>query len=434
MHRILIALLAAFDALVAALVGLAVVLAPLTLLWTFTFGLTADWAGLWPTTARIWQLGNLVPLSLGFDEDAVVALGLPDEASSFTLTLAPLAFAVFAAFFAARSGRRAVRSGAGAVGVLAGIAMTAIIAAVVLATSGSELARVEAWQAVLLPTAVYAVGAAAGAWAEGWSEGDGGLADLVHERVDGWSSKWREVPTLGVRGGAVALAAVVGAAALAVVVAVLVRADAVVALFEQAQVDALGATALALAQVAYLPTLIGWAVSWIAGPGFAVGAATTVSPAGTQLGVVPGIPMLGLLPEQGSGWLLLVALLPVAAGALAGWHVRSALAAEWEIERPEGEDHPSPHEPVSPRVVLAIAIAAIAGAGAAGIAALSSGSIGPGRLATVGPDPGPVALAVGLEVLVGAAILLLSPRPHGHAAGTADGAAVLADGDELARR
>ena len=46
MHRILIALLAAFDAIVAGLVGLAVVLAPLTLLWIFTLGVTADWAGL----------------------------------------------------------------------------------------------------------------------------------------------------------------------------------------------------------------------------------------------------------------------------------------------------------------------------------------------------------------------------------------------------
>ena len=40
----------------------------------------------------------------------------------------------------------------------------------------------------------------------------------------------------------------------------------------------------------------------------------------------------------------------------------------------------------------------------------ASGSLGPGRLTEVGPDPGAVALAVGLETLVGVAILLLSPR------------------------
>ncbi|GAA4197961.1 hypothetical protein GCM10022219_26690 [Microbacterium oryzae] len=408
MHRILIALLAAFDAIVAGLVGLAVVLAPLTLLWIFTLGVTADWAGLWPATARIWELGNLVPLALRFDADALLALGLPDEAASFALTLAPWAFAAFAAIFAARSGVRAVRAGSGITGVLAGTAVTAGIAALVLVTSGNALADVVPWQAVVLPTAVYGVGALCGAWAEAWSEGDGGLVDALHERADDWSSSWREVPSLAVRGGTIAIAGVVGAAALALVVAVILRADAVIGLFEQAQVDVLGATAVALAQLVYLPTLLGWAVSWVAGPGFAVGAATTVSPAGTQLGAVPGVPVLGLLPEQGSGWLLLVALLPVAAGAAAGWHARAVLAAEWESDPPLHDGHP--HEPVSPRIVVAVATAVIAGAIAALLAALSSGSMGPGRLAVAGPDPGAVALAVGLEVLLGAAILLLAPQ------------------------
>ena len=60
----------------------------------------------------------------------------------------------------------------------------------------------------------------------------------------------------------------------------------------------------------------------------------------------------------------------------------------------------------------------LAAAGAALMSALASGSIGPGRLAEVGPQPGAVALAVGLEVLLGAAILLLSPRRRPKAAPT----------------
>jgi hypothetical protein len=61
-------------------------------------------------------------------------------------------------------------------------------------------------------------------------------------------------------------------------------------------------------------------------------------------------------------------------------------------------------------------IAVVAGLGAALLAAVASGSLGPGPLAEFGPQPGPVGLAVGLEVLVGAAILLLSPRSAGHGA------------------
>ena len=67
-------------------------------------------------------------------------------------------------------------------------------------------------------------------------------------------------------------------------------------------------------------------------------------------------------------------------------------------------------DPIGARAVIALGIAALSAAGAALLCVLASGSIGPGRLAEVGPQPGAVALAVGVEVLLGAAILLLSPR------------------------
>ena len=73
-------------------------------------------------------------------------------------------------------------------------------------------------------------------------------------------------------------------------------------------------------------------MAFVAGPGFAVGAGTAVSPAGTQLGVIPGVPVLGALPESSTPWLLLLALLPVALGALAGWITRSRLAAPTDAD------------------------------------------------------------------------------------------------------
>jgi hypothetical protein len=195
-------------------------------------------------------------------------------------------------------------------------------------------------------------------------------------------------------------------------------------------------------------------MAFTAGPGFAVGVETAVTPAGTQLGVIPGIPVLGALPESTTPWLLLLALLPVALGAFAGWIARSRLVAppltvpaepppgliEWDAgpeaarssaltallsgvdatpsDRPSAGDEqegvaegPAGHpDPMGPRIVIAFGIAALSAAGAAVLSLLASGSIGPGRLSEVGPQPGAVALAVGLEVLLGAAILLLSPR------------------------
>ncbi|WP_345751296.1 cell division protein PerM [Microbacterium rhizophilus] len=406
MHRFLVALLAALDAAVSAIVGWAAVLAPLMVMWVFAFGGLADWSALWPASVRIWQLGNFVPLVLTLDGDFLVATGLPEEAGSFVLSIAPLAFAVLIAVFAARSGRRALRSGRWFTGVVAGTATTAIAATVGNLTAGSNpVTSVEPWQAILLPTLLYAIPMLLGAVTGAWSEGDDGVVDRLHDAADRLPAGWREFPALMMRGGGMALAGVIGFAALAIAVAVPFSGGRVIALYEASQVDLTGSILLTIAQFAYLPTLIGWAVAWIAGPGFMFGAGTGVSPAATQLGVLPGVPMLGLIPEHGSPLLLLAVLAPVVAGAIAGWGVRIAFRAEAHAE---GSDH----EPVVPRVMLAAGIAVIAGAGAALIAALTSGSLGPGRLAQAGPEPGAIALATGLEVMLGAAILLLAPRAY----------------------
>ncbi len=221
---------------------------------------------------------------------------------------------------------------------------------------------------------------------------------------------------------------------------------------------------MTLAQLAYLPTLAIWGMAFVAGPGFAVGVDTAVSPAGTQLGVIPGIPVLGALPESTTPWLLLLALLPVALGAFAGWVTRSRLVAppvvvvaepqrvlaDWDAapeaarssaltallsgvdatrsvdtaveEETDGAaiDADDRTDPIGARAVIALGIAALSAAGAALLALLASGSIGPGRLSEVGPQPGAVALAVGVEVLLGAAILLLSPRRRPAPAAAAD--------------
>ncbi|WP_243230651.1 DUF6350 family protein [Microbacterium sp. CIAB417] len=397
MQRLLVALLAAVDAAIAAAVGLTVLLAPLTLLWTFAFGAAADWGALWPATGVLWQFGHAVPLDILLPDDMRVAVGIPQEAAAFTLSVTPMAFLLFTLLFAARSGRRAARSGAWAAGVLAGtLAFGAIAAGVVLS---SHIAGVTTSPVlgILLPTAVYLAGAAGGAVVEAWREGDDGLVDRVHDLLDDHGDHGAVVAETA-RGTAVVVVALTAAGALSVALMVLLRGSEVVTLFEAARVDALGATVITLGQLAYLPTIVVWAVSWLAGPGFAVGVGTAVSPAGTQLGVLPGIPMLGLIPENGSIWMLIVVLVPVAAGAVAGWMVRSRLV--WEQTAVNWR----------PRAVIALGIAALSASVAALAGWAASGSLGPGRLAEAGPHPGLFALAIGVEVLVGAGILLLSPR------------------------
>ncbi|MBP2437431.1 DUF6350 family protein [Microbacterium amylolyticum] len=402
MQRVLIAGLAAVDALIAAAAGIAVVLAPLTLLWITSFSDAGAWGALWPTTARIWQLGNLVPLHVSFDEITAASLGVADGGSSFAVTLAPLAFAAFALLFAARSGRRAVEAGGTLVGVVSGIAAMAMIASVVQLSSDNAIVDATTWQAILFPVSIYATGMVGGAIVAAWSAGDGGVIDLIHDRLDAFGPAWREVPALVVRGAATVIVGMIGVAGVGFAALVAFRGSEMIALYERAGVDVVGATGLTLGQAAYVPTFLSWVLSWVAGPGFAFGSGTAVSPAGTSLGVVPGIPVFGLVPDSGSQWWLLIVLVPIALGALAGWIARRSYSDDWAHD---GEGR----ERYAPRIVITVGIAVVAGAAAALIAAVSRGAIGPGRMEHIGPDPGALALALGLEVVLGAAILLLTP-------------------------
>lgn len=401
MNRLLVLVLAAFDAVVAALVGLGAALAPLTLLWVFGFGGGADWGLLWPAAARIWQFGLLVPVHVDLPDSYLVAAGIPVEAAAFTLSLAPLAFAVFTALFAARSGARAAHSGAGLLGVASGTAAFAALAVLVAVSSPAPVAATEPWQAIVLPTLVYLLPAAAGAFVTAWREGDDGAVDALHDVADA-SELWRGTVPAGARGLAAAVMGAVGVGAAVLAVALAAGGGDVVALFESAHVDAVGAVSIGLAQVAYLPTLVVWGLAYAAGPGILLGDGASVSAAGTDVGVLPAIPVLGIVPEHPSPWLLVLAVLVVGVGAFAGWIARARLVAE-------------DSDAVSSRFAV-LGVLAVCSAGAAALlAVLASGSIGPGRLAAVGPQPGPLALAVGVEVALGAAITLFGLRTAAHA-------------------
>lgn len=412
MHRLIVALLATVDAAIAVAVGIAVTLAPLTLLWVFGFGGGADWGVLWPSAVSVWQLGNLVPLTITLPPDYLAATGIDAGAASFVLSLAPLAFAAFTAIFAARSGARASHADAWLTGVVTSTVVFAGLTTCAALTGANTVAHAELWHAVVLPTLVFALPALVAAVVTEWSEAGSGAIAGLRDRIQAIPHGWGEVPALVARGSAVVVVGLIGVGAAVAAVALFARAGQIVALFQAGDVDALGATVLTIAQLAYVPTLAVWGMSFAAGPGFAVGEGTAVSPAGTQVGVVPGLPALGAVPDSTTSWLLLLALLPIAIGALAGWIARSRLLHVGDASRPPRT--PTREDPIAARLVITAGIALVAGGAAALLCAVASGSLGPGRLAEFGPEPGPVALAVGLEVLLGAAILLLSPRSGRH--------------------
>ncbi len=84
-----------------------------------------------------------------------------------------------------------------------------------------------------------------------------------------------------------------------------------------------GAALLLLAQLAYAPNAIIWAVAYVLGPGFAFGTGTVVAPTGSALGALPAFPMLAALPSgaksAGPAWVtVLVLATPYLAGRVRG--------------------------------------------------------------------------------------------------------------------
>ena len=130
--------------------------------------------------------------------------------------------------------------------------------------------------------------------------------------TDGWPDWARALPraVLGAQ-----LVLLVGGAGL--VLAQLIRhLDRITALHQALDPGVAGGIALLLVQLALIPNALVWAATYALGSGFAVGAGSVVAPAATELGLLPGLPLLGALPAAGPGSPILLCWL--ALGALAG--------------------------------------------------------------------------------------------------------------------
>ena len=138
----------------------------------------------------------------------------------------------------------------------------------------------------------------------------------------------------------------------------------------------IGNIALLLGQLAYAPNAIVWAASYAIGPGFTLGNGSIVSPAATELGALPAIPLLTAVPDVGPGgvshlwWLAL----GVAAGAVAATLV--------VLARPTAR--------FDETTLVGGLSGVLAGVAFTGVAWLTSGDLGTDLLAGLGPQLVPV--------------------------------------------
>ncbi|WP_232514418.1 DUF6350 family protein [Cellulomonas sp. PSBB021] len=318
--------------------------------------------------ASIWLAGHGVPADVG---------GVP-------ITLVPLGVTLLALFTGWASARR---SGvADRTALLGGtLAYAGLVAVLALATAGPVAALRGLAGGALVGGAGVAAGLLARPEAPTW-----------REVTRPWHGRLPVVVAVGVEAATVAAAAVVVVGAVVATSWVLAGRTTVVAIAEGLDLDTLGGAVLALAELAFAPVLVVWAVAWAAGPGFWVGEGTHFATDAVTGGTLPAVPMLGALPgaDVVGGPSLLAPALLVGCGALAGWYLHRGLRARdglraWSTG------------------VACVVCAAGAGLVAGLLVLAGSGGVGPGRMAQVGASAVTVGGAVALEVLFGAVLVAL---------------------------
>ena len=147
-----------------------------------------------------------------------------------------------------------------------------------------------------------------------------------------------------------------------------------------------GGLLLLLLNILYIPNAIVATLAYFSGVGFAVGAGTLVSPFSHRLNKIPAMPLLGALPEGKSTIALIgIAFIIFVGALLASWTV----ALNLKVLRQS--------------LIIAVAIAAFVGYSA-------SGALITDAMSAVGVSTWKFTLAIGAELLVGAALALYLPR------------------------
>ena len=387
------------ELILTALMSGVLVVAAMAAVWaTNGFGGT-EFSSVAAMSAHLWLLIHGVPLDLS----AVFG------ASAGTMTLVPLGLSVLPLLFCYRSGRRLARAsyeGEFLIPVLSGSVTYALICSAVYGWASPSPKPLQVLNAALVPLGIVVVGLMWGGYREARS-----LSRMVGvdtaEQISQMSqySRWAgSYAWAVVRAAVVAAVAFVGLGALLLALGILGGWSQVVATYQELHAGPVGDTAVTLLQLGFLPNLVIYAMAWSTGAGFAFGAGTSIGLTSSNAGSLPMLPILGAVPESLGSAGLLGLLVPVAAGAIAGW---------WFLR--EGEDHLDewvalkvPFRPLSAllsSLALGVLTGLLTSLAALWLGWISYGSLGVGRFTEVGAEPlsfaGHTALWVGLGVVLG---------------------------------
>ncbi|WGW10781.1 DUF6350 family protein [Saxibacter everestensis] len=280
---------------------------------------------------------------------------------------------------------------------LAGTASYTLIATVLSSATQREPMHAILWQAVVYTfvTALVLIGVGM-LWLPRRVRREIGSAELPSGRLLRLLNDRCPEPVAlslvtGLKASGSVILILLGAGLLATGAAVGLSLDRVTQIYAALGTDLAGGIILTAGQLLLLPNVVVWAIGWIAGPGFALGIGSSVSPAGTDVGPIPAVPFLAAIPQQAAGFGYAGIAIVIAAGVAAGVLILRSGIARWFQQ-----------------LATAALVACLAGAVIGVLAEMSAGSAGPGRLASVGTaDPLLLGLVVAAEVFGGAAVTAL---------------------------
>ena len=384
------------ELIVTALFSALAVFAAMSAVWaTKGFG-DMEFSSMAAMSAHLWLLIHGVPL------DLAAAFG----ASAGTMTLVPLGLSILPLLLCYRSGRRLARAsyeGEFLIPVLSGSVTYALISSAMYGWASPHPQPLQALNAALVPLGIVVAGLMWGGYREARS-----LSRMVGvdtaEQISQMSqySRWAgSYAWAVVRAAVVAFVALVGLGAVLLGIGILAGWSQIVATYQELHAGAVGDTAVTLLQLGFLPNLVIYAIAWSTGAGFSFGAGTSVGLTSSDVGTLPMLPILGAVPESMGTFGLVGLLVPLGAGAIAGW---------WFLR--EGEDHldewVAPKVPFRPlsALISAVALGVVTGIltsfGALWLGWISYGSLGIGRFTEVGAEP--LTFAVHTALTVGAGV------------------------------
>ena len=392
------------ELIVTALFSALAVFAAMSAVWaTKGFG-DMEFSSVAAMSAHLWLLIHGVPL------DLAAAFG----ASAGTMTLVPLGLSILPLLLCYRSGRRLARAsyeGEFLIPVLSGSVTYALISSAMYGWASPHPQPLQALNAALVPLGIVVAGLMWGGYREARS-----LSRMVGvdtaEQISQMSqySRWAgSYAWAVVRAAVVAFVALVGLGAVLLGIGILAGWSQIVATYQELHAGAVGDTAVTLLQLGFLPNLVIYAIAWSTGAGFSFGAGTSVGLTSSDVGTLPMLPILGAVPESMGTFGLVGLLVPLGAGAIAGW---------WFLR--EGEDHLDewvalkvPFRPLSAlisAVVLGVMTAIMTSFGALWLGWISYGSLGIGRFTEVGAEPLTFAAHTALTVGAGVTFGMLLSR------------------------